>query len=202
MVSPDQTITAEDRFEYQVLEGRVVAVGRPKVVRPKPQGAGEDTLESDELVAILKDNGKGERVIDMMEAKGHVVITTPGEIVTGAYGVYKAGTNKIELSGGVTITRGPNVLEGERAVVDLDTNTSQMFGSPIAGGRVRGVFYPGSEKKPKHKEQIEKAEESKASPVKPVSPAVEVSPLPELESIEPEAGAPSSTKSWTPFMRP
>ena len=43
------------------------------------------------------------------------------------------------------ITRGPNILEGDRADVNLTTNVSTMKGSPAAGGRVRGVFYPGSE---------------------------------------------------------
>ncbi len=152
MVSPDQTITAQERFEYFVDEGRVNALGRAKVVRPKVQG-GADTLEADKISALFKENSQGQRALHMLEAFGNVVIVTPSEEITGAYGVYYAATNKAELKGGVKILRGPNVLEGERAVVDLTSNVSRIFGTGSGGdvrsdgGRVRGVFYPNSAKK-------------------------------------------------------
>lgn len=141
LVSPDQIVTARDKFEYFVTDGRLVAMGRAKATRAK------DTLEADTLTAVMKNNAKGQRVLDSLEAEGNVVITTPSEIVTGQHGVYHAATDKAELTGGVKVKRGPNTLEGDRAEVDLNTNTSQIFGGThVAGGRVRGVFYPGSDK--------------------------------------------------------
>lgn len=148
LVSPNQTITAQEHFEYWVTDGRVIAKGRPRVTRPKI-GGGTDTLESNEMVATLVENTKGQRVVETLEAQGNVVITTPTEVVTGAYGIFRSATNKAELSGGVTIKRGPNILEGERAEVDLTTNISELFGSNLPGGRVRGVFFPNSDKKQK-----------------------------------------------------
>ena len=148
MTSPDQTVTANDKFEYWVNDGRLNAVGNAKLVRPKPDGSGTDTLEGDKISAILKDNDKGERVLHSMEAIGNVVITTPTEVVTGAYGIYQADTNKATITGDVKIRRGPNILEGDKAEVDMNTNTSRMFGSEKTGGQVRGVFYPGSDKNP------------------------------------------------------
>ncbi len=142
MISPEQTITASDRFEYQVNEARVLAVGDAKVIRPT------DTLEADTIKATLEDTPQGERKLKTLEAEKNVVITTPTEILRGDYGIYRAADNKAEIRGNVKLTRGPNVLEGERAEVDLTTNISRIFGSGDAGGRVRGVFYPGSEKKP------------------------------------------------------
>ncbi len=157
MVSPDQTVTARDKFEYWVADGRVNALGYAKIVRPKP-GGGVDTLHADKISVLLKKNEQGKQVLHSLEAIGNVVIVTPGETVTGAYGIYKADTNKAEITGGVKILRGPNTLEGERAVVDMNTNVSTIFadGKPTApgtsdvkpGGRVRGIFYPGSEEKP------------------------------------------------------
>jgi lipopolysaccharide export system protein LptA len=97
----------------------------------------------------MKETKQGRRELDTLEATGNVIIKTGAETVTGSYGIYRAATNKAELTGGVTIKRGENILQGARAEVDLNTNTSRMFGG--AGGqqgRVRGVFYPGSEKKP------------------------------------------------------
>ncbi|GJL85591.1 MAG: hypothetical protein DHS20C02_13660 [Micavibrio sp.] len=142
MVGPDQTVTAQDRFEYWINDGRLSAIGRAKVTRL------EDTVEANKVSATFKESAAGERVLDSMEAIGNVVITTPTEVITGAYGIYHAETNIAELSGGVQIKRGLNILEGEKAQVNLNTNISKMFGSAQNGGRVRGVFYPGSEEKP------------------------------------------------------
>ncbi|MCF8495769.1 MAG: ostA-like family protein [Alphaproteobacteria bacterium] len=145
MESPDQTLTARTRFEYHVQDGRVKALGGAKITRKNINGHG-DTLEADEISALLQQNEKGQRVLKTLEARGHVVITTAQEIVTGAYGIYDANLNKATLTGNVTIRRGQNLLQGEKAEVNLNTNVSRIFGGSAAGGRVRGVFYPGSEK--------------------------------------------------------
>ena len=149
MVSPDQTVTARDKFEYWVADGRVNAIGNAKVVRPKV-GGGQDTLQADKVSAVLKKNAAGEQVLHSLEAISNVVIVTPTETITGAYGIYKADSNIAEITGGVKIIRGPNTLQGERAEVDLNTNVSTIFGQKDQAtgestGRVRGVFYPGSE---------------------------------------------------------
>lgn len=144
LVSPDQTVTARKKFEYWVANGKLVATGDAKVVRA------DDMLEAEKISAIFTENEQGERVLQTLEAVGNVVITTPEEVLTGRRGTYDAASNKAEITGNVKIRRGQNVLEGEKATVDLNTNVSTMFGGSAAGpdGRVRGVFYPGSEKKP------------------------------------------------------
>lgn len=138
MTSPDQIVTAQDKFEYWVNEGKFSAIGKAKVIR------GQHTLEADSISATMKDNDKSQRVLDTLEAKGNVIITSPAERVTGSHGLYHANTNKAEMSGGIRITRGPNVLTGEKAEVDLTTNTSRIFGNTNTGNRVKGIFYPGS----------------------------------------------------------
>lgn len=147
LVSPDQILTARDQFEYHVNKGELIAIGDAKIDRPKPEG-GKDTVTADIISALFINNEKGERVMKQMEAKGNVVITTPTEVITGAYGIYRAKSNKADLTGGVTIRRGPNILEGDHAEVDLNTNTSKLFGGKnTSDGRVHGIFYPGSEDK-------------------------------------------------------
>lgn len=148
MISPEQTITARDRFEYQVNAAKVLAVGDAKVVRPT------DTLAADTIMATLEDTPQGERKLKTLEAEGNVVITTATEVLRGDYGIYRAADNKAEIRGNVKLARGPNILEGDRAEVDLTTNISRIFGSGQDGGRVRGVFYPGSEKKPDNAQNI------------------------------------------------
>ncbi len=144
MISPDQTVTAEEKFEYYVDKGKLTAIGNAKVLRANQNG-GNDTLEAHHISAIFKENAKGERVLESLEAKNNVVITTMTETITGAYGIYRADINKAEMKGNIIITRGPNILQGERAEIDLTTNTSRIFGGGQSNnGRVKAVFYPGS----------------------------------------------------------
>ena len=148
MTAPDQTLTAQDRFEYWTQKGRIEATGNVIVTRPKTGGSGKDTIRANKIIAKLKRNAAGKNTLNTIEATGNVTITTPLETVTGTYGIYRTASNTIELTGGVKITRGLNVLQGDRATVNLNTNISKIFGGAAAGtqdGRVRGVFYPGSQ---------------------------------------------------------
>ena len=148
LVSPDQVITAQDRFEYWTNEGRLIAKGAAKVIRTNPDAQGHnDTLEADILTATMKNNEQGKRVLDTLQADGEVIITTATETLYGDHGIYRAGPNTAEITGNVKIRRGPNVLTGEKATVDLNTNISKLFGGAGSNGRVSGTFFPGSEKK-------------------------------------------------------
>lgn len=150
LVSPDQTITARDKMEYWTTRREAAATGNAQVVRPS------DTISADTLKAFFTDDpATGKTKVSHMEAHGHVVIVTKEERLTGDKGFYNGNNNTAEIIGHVRIERGPNILEGERAEVNLTTNISKMFGgatSPTGDSRVRGVFYPGSEKKPEAKE--------------------------------------------------
>jgi lipopolysaccharide export system protein LptA len=143
MISSAQTVTATDRFEYLINDGKIKAIGNAKLAR------GEDILFGDTITGILGNDADGKRMLDQLESSGHVKIVTPTEVLTGNHGTYNAKTNKAIITGGVKITRDQNVLTGERAEIDMATNISRLFGSSIedgqAGGRVRGVFYPGND---------------------------------------------------------
>ena len=145
MISSDQVVTAKNRFEYHVDKGKLLAIGNAVASRPNRKG-GKDRLQADSIAAIFKENSQGKRVLKSLEARDNVVISTPTEKITGNYGIFNANTNKAEIKGDVTITRGPNILKGTRAEVDLNTNISRIFGDKDKpGGRVKAVFYPGSE---------------------------------------------------------
>ena len=145
MESPEQTVTATDRFEYDVTAGKVRAIGNARVVRAT------DTLQADSIAATLaRSSNGGTQKLEKMEATGRVKITTPTETLTGDRASYDSAANRAVVTGNVKILRGPNELAGERAEVDLKTNISRLFGSSIedgqTGGRVRGIFYPGASK--------------------------------------------------------
>lgn len=142
MEAPNQKITAEERFEYWVAKGKVNAIGNPVIVQTNEKGE-TNTLKADIFTATVKENAAGKTIFHTLEARGNVIITTPSETLTGTYGIYNAQTNTAEVSGGVRLKRGPNILEGEKAQVNLNTSISKLIGSGTSSGRVRGVFYPG-----------------------------------------------------------
>ena len=172
MISPEQTVTARDMFEYTVAAGKIRAIGDAKVVR------GGDTLYADTLTAFLVQDAQGQNTLDRVEGDGHVKITTATETLTGNRGLYRAADNTAIVTGAVKITRGQNVLTGERAEIDLTTSISRLFGSSIedgqTGGRVRGVFYP-EDKGPEDKNNERAAPAAAPAASLPLNPA----PVPE-----------------------
>ncbi len=90
--------------------------------------------------------GNGQLRLHLVDAFGHVVLTTPQESVSGDRGHYNAETGIVTMTGSVKITKGKNVLNGGYARVDLNTGISRLFGGPPgskgASQRVRGVLVP------------------------------------------------------------
>lgn len=164
LTAPEQKVTARDRFEYHVNKGELHAIGQAHATQ------GQDTIDADRMAAYFSKGADGKNKLDKMTADGNVVIITPTEKLAGARGIYTAAADTAELIGAVRITRGPNVLEGERAEVNLTTSVSKMYGGGNTGetpGRVRGVFYPGSEKKPDAGAAIDGAPSSTQTIVSP-----------------------------------
>ncbi len=147
LVSDDQNVTARDKFKYWINQNRLEAIGKAKAVRLG------DTLEADKIIAIFKKNKQGKQALETLEAIGNVIITTPDEVLTGDKAIYKTTTDIAQLQGNVEITRGPNIVNGDKAQVNLKTNVSKIFGNSKQNGRVRAIFYPNSETKPKAKSE-------------------------------------------------
>jgi lipopolysaccharide export system protein LptA len=80
--------------------------------------------------------------IRSMEAIGQVVVTQNDQTATGEKAVYDMPTSLITLSAAagnyVAVSQGPNVVEGMRLVVHLDTGVSHFEGG------VRSRFVPGN----------------------------------------------------------
>lgn len=191
LTSPDQTVTANDRFEYDVKAGRLSAYGNAVVTRA------QDKMTADAVSAQFEENkAAGKRTLKELTADGNVVITTPTEVVRGQKGVYRADTNIATLKGGVRIERGPNVLEGDEAEVNLDTNVSRIIGGATTeGGRVRGVFYPGSG-------SVTPVPQAAAPVTPPIAPAPQTAaPAPVQSPVvltPPATPAPTQTPTVTP----
>jgi lipopolysaccharide export system protein LptA len=84
--------------------------------------------------------GSKSQHIRRMEAKGSVVVIQKDQTASGSIGTFDMQSNTVTLNGNVVVTQGPNVMRGERLVVDLSTGVSRM-----EGGRVQGLFLPRSQ---------------------------------------------------------
>lgn len=139
LVSPEQVIQADTRFEYWTEKAQAKAIGNALVIR------GDDKLKADQITAYFVEDAAGKQKIDRIEAIGNVEIKTPTEVLTGNKGTYRSQTNIAKIIGDVRIARGPNILEGTHGEVNLNTNVSKIFGGKQGTERVRGVFYPDSQ---------------------------------------------------------
>jgi lipopolysaccharide export system protein LptA len=138
LVTRTDRITARDSLEFWRDRNLVVARGAAHAVREGRR------LSADVLTAHLAKGPKGQDQITRIDAFDHVVVSTPSEIVRAARGVYNLQTGIATLTGSVKITRGDNQLNGDRAVVDLNTGKSRLLSAP--GEPVRGILVPGEKK--------------------------------------------------------
>lgn len=108
--------------------------------------------ENSDSVGLAAGRGNSIRRID---AVGKVIITSPEETAEGDYGTYDVPSKFMTLEGDVVLTRGANVIRGERLELDLVSGKSTMVGAdtPVAeadggqkpeSGRVRALFTPNS----------------------------------------------------------
>ena len=88
--------------------------------------------------------GGDDSKISRVDAQGHVVVTNLPDIGHGDYGVYNAQTGICTLIGNVVIARDKDVIKGQYAVMDLNTNVDRVLPASALPGhspeRVEGLF--------------------------------------------------------------
>ena len=94
------------------------------------------------------DGGRNQQ-IRRMEAKGNVVVTQKEQRAVGDRAEFDMRTNTVTMIGNVVVTKGDDVLRGQRMVVDLTTGVSRV---ESGGGRVEGIFQSKSQPKPPGKQ--------------------------------------------------
>jgi lipopolysaccharide export system protein LptA len=85
----------------------------------------------------------GDRQIRLIEAKGNVVVVQKDQNATGDAATFNMRENTVTLIGNVVVTRGVDILRGQRLTVDLTSGVSKMD-----GGRVDGIFQAGPRNPP------------------------------------------------------
>jgi lipopolysaccharide export system protein LptA len=109
-------------------EGESVATGAVASAQPGPGAA-------------TPGNGQ----IRRMEAKGGVVVTQKDQVATGDRADFDMKTNTVMLTGNVVVTKGQDVLRGEKLVVNLTDGVSKMDAG--TGGRVEVMMNPRQDPK-------------------------------------------------------
>src|SRR5258707_11868504 len=95
---------------------------------------------------------EGDRQIRRIEAKGNVVVVQKDQNATGDAATFNMRENTVTLVGNVVVTRGADVLRGQRLTVDLTSGVSKMD-----GGRVDGIFQAGPRAPPDPRNSAEKS---------------------------------------------
>lgn len=119
---------------------------------------GDLVLSADELKVHYegKDSGVGiaaggSNTIRRIDAVGHVIIASPEETAEGDHGTYDVPAKMVTLEGKVVLTRGANVIRGERLELDLVSGKSRIVGAETSvadgdqetsGERVKALFTP------------------------------------------------------------
>ena len=140
MTTPQDIITARDTLEYWENKHQAVARGNAVAVRA------EKRIQADLLVADFAENAQKQLVVHIAHAYDHVVLTTATDVVTGDRADYVVETGIVTVTGSVKMTRQNNQMNGERAVVNLNTGISTLYstapGSKKGDGQVHGLFVP------------------------------------------------------------
>jgi lipopolysaccharide export system protein LptA len=81
-----------------------------------------------------------------IDAISKVSVSSATENARGDIGIYEVAEQRLTLTGAVVLTRGEDVLRGNKLVMNLATGQSK-----ISGGRVHGRFVPPQRKDGKRK---------------------------------------------------
>jgi lipopolysaccharide export system protein LptA len=89
-------------------------------------------------LTVAYDRVGGNTDIERIDASGGVTVTNASETATGEFAVYDLPRRLITMVGGVTLTQGANRVSGGRLVIDLDTGRAVIDGSSVGTPGVEG----------------------------------------------------------------
>ncbi len=95
------------------------------------------SLNASRLTVAYDRSGAGTN-IERLDASGGVTVSSASETATGDFAVYDLPRRLITMVGGVTLTQGANRISGGRLVIDLDTGRSVIDGSSVGTPGVEG----------------------------------------------------------------
>jgi lipopolysaccharide export system protein LptA len=159
------TLEVRDKDKRATFSGNVVVKQGDTTLRSKTLDVYYDQEDSKSGMKAAQPGPGGKQSIRRLEAKGGVIVTQKDQTATGAEGIFDMKSNTITMRGGVVITQGQNVLRGQQLVVDVATGHAK-----VEGGRVEGLFSPGSkDSKPESATGAQNKPSSKSTAPRPQS---------------------------------
>ncbi len=89
-------------------------------------------------LTLAYDRSGGGTDIERIDASGGVTVTSATESASGDFAVYDLPHRLITLVGGVTLVQGANRVNGGRLVIDLDTGRAVIDGNAAAAPGIAG----------------------------------------------------------------
>ena len=148
-------LEVRDKDKVATFSGNVKVVQGDTTLRCKSlrvfyeqNGQGGQTAQANAGAAASAQNLKaatpgpgGSSQISRLEAGGGVTVTQKEQTATGDTALFDMKSNTVTLNGNVVVSQGPNIMRGERLVVDMTTGVSRV---PLDGlPRGRGDRRPG-----------------------------------------------------------
>jgi lipopolysaccharide export system protein LptA len=135
---------AADAIELQDRANRAVLSGNVRVTQAALNLAAQRLT-----VAYTGQVLNGNPQVSRLDASGGVTVTRPEQRARSTYAVYDLNRRVITMIGAVTLNQGPNVVNGGRLTIDLDTGRAVIDGSSVGGGAgAPGGTAPGVERQP------------------------------------------------------
>lgn len=124
-----------DKLEVRDPEKLAIYTGNVKVRQ------GETVLEAPELRVFYAGEATAEGApgseVSRIEAGPTVLVRSNDQTASGGQAILDMARDTITMSGNVVLTQGPNVVRGERLIVNLATRQGRM-----EGGRVQTLITP------------------------------------------------------------
>ncbi|MHB9880339.1 LptA/OstA family protein [Pacificimonas sp. ICDLI1SI03] len=129
------------RIEVREAESQAIISGDVHVT--------QGSLDLDaERIRVFYNDGADRIQVDRLDADGGVTVRTPAETARAQSALYDVPGEQITMIGDVVLTRGSDVLRGQRLIIDLGSGRSTFDAAVNAesgeGGRVTGSFTPSN----------------------------------------------------------
>ena len=154
-------LEVRDKDKVATFSGGVKVVQGDTTMRAKSLAVfydGEGSTAN--TLTAAKPGPSGQQRIKRLEAKGGVKVCQDEQVATGDTGIFDMQSNTVTLLGNVVLTKGMNVLKGEKLTVNLSSGAAKIEGGN--GGGVSALLLPSTiqdEKKAAEQTQKQKGGE-------------------------------------------
>jgi lipopolysaccharide export system protein LptA len=136
------SLEVRDKEQQATFTGDVHVVQGDTEMRCKQLVIFYDDDSSAKVAKASEAGANGQRQIRKIDAKGGVTVIQKDQTALGDSAIFDMRANVVTLLGNVVVTRGADVLRGQRLVVDLASGVTKMD-----AGRVEALVHRTPERK-------------------------------------------------------